>query len=517
MTHEGVNIVKYEDVSPVFGVKESLVKSVIIRDDLVRCIKESRFDRKHIIIYGGSKQGKTTLFKQSFDETEYINIQCSEIDSIDKLYKMILNEAGVNHVETTTKEKSCSIDSNISISSDVKIPLVSKVEAEGEIGGNYGSSITTTFANGLADLSIPQNIIKLLKEAKFDKFIKLENFHYLSQKIQKVLAQDLRTFSENNVIFIILGVWTQQDSLFLKNLDLNGRMQDVTVEPWNQVDLKKIIAKGSKELGISIPDDIQIDIIKNSFGNVGLLQDICKYSAVNASENCDGEVIITKENLEYSLKRIQEGELTRTNQFFNLLLEVNNFSGKLYIPYFFCRSLLNFDAQQLSTGIDIRSIFQKIQEIRSLLNKDMRTYSSISLSDVTDYLTKITDKQKEAGFSTPLIDYNKSSIGSELSIIDKYFLFFLHRLSEEDFDKIVPNPIKNKETESKKDQTIMVDSENLVYIKKLITENNMLKDQLALKELNETVDSISNFDADDFPYEEPTAEELKQIEAENNK
>lgn len=501
----------YKKISEVFGTRSEPVSSIIKREDLFNKINECKIDKKHIIIYGGSKQGKTTLFNQCFKSDEYLNIQCSNFTSIEQLYQLIIDKSNIRLLQNQTNTSTNSVNGGTEVSGGGKIPLFAQANFKGSAQVTFDSSDEKKYSPLFSDLSIAQNIVEILKQNKMNKVIKLENFHYLSDEIQNKLAQDLRTFEENNLVFIILGVWTQQDSLYLKNIDLNGRMVSLTVEPWESEDFKKIINVGSDQLNIKINNDIQNEIIKNSFGNVGLLQDICKYAVKNALKNNEEEV--TQEDLNNALQEYQKNERSRSVQFFNLLLEVNNSDDRLYIPYFFCKALSIFDSETLRNGIGIKEVYKKIKILREEYLDEKNV--GIEIQDLVNYLTKVTSKQKEVSIGTPLIDYNKANIGSEISIIDKYFLFSLHHLTNNDFTQIIPAPtgLKNIHLAHEEQKNI----ENTKKISELEAENMQLKRLLANFEITETVElnnSEEDFN-DEIQYLEPTDAELIEIEKEN--
>lgn len=499
----------YQDISKVFGVKEDPVSSIIHRHELIENIKECTIDFKHMIIYGGSKQGKSTLFTHCFDEDEYITIRCGDFKSIETLYTLILDKAGVEITVGETTENTSSINGGATAKGQMSFLKIFSAGAEAQVNSTFGDKTSCTYQTRYSDLSIAQNVIEILKDIGFNKIIRLENFHYLSDDIQSIFATDIRTFSEYKITFIILGVWTQQDSILLKNLDLNGRMQSLTVEPWSKEEFKAIINKGSSELNVTFSEGIINKIIENSFGNVGLLQDICKHSISSNMKNTKDWTINTSD-FNYAISKIKEQEHHRINQFFQLLLEVNRSSDRLYIPYLFCKCLTCISPADLSSGIDIKEVLKRIKDTRRNFNQYNDT--SIMLDDLIIYLEKIISKQKEDEMKTPLIDFNKANIGSEISVIDKYFLFSLHHMSEQEFDTLIPTPRNfvleptNIQLDSDKND-INNDKLKLAYI-----EIERLNEQLGEKELTESIDLINNpNDYTSVDYEEPTKEELKNI------
>ncbi|RXT00968.1 hypothetical protein EIZ39_25740 [Ammoniphilus sp. CFH 90114] len=51
---------------------------------------------------------------------------------------------------------------------------------------------------------------------------------------------------------------------------------EIPVEPWNYDDFEKVILKGNRELNIGFSDNIVEKIKGISFGNIGIVQELCK-------------------------------------------------------------------------------------------------------------------------------------------------------------------------------------------------------------------------------------------------
>lgn len=69
------------------------------------------------------------------------------------------------------------------------------------------------------------DIIGALAEIGFEKFIVLEDFHYLSDEVQQDFAVALKAFHESsNLTFIVVGVWLDENRLVEFNGDLTERV-----------------------------------------------------------------------------------------------------------------------------------------------------------------------------------------------------------------------------------------------------------------------------------------------------
>lgn len=61
---------------------------------------------KHIVIYGSSKQGKTSLRKNCLQEDDYIVVHCCNRWSLGDLHAAILKRAGYELTQSTTRTTS---------------------------------------------------------------------------------------------------------------------------------------------------------------------------------------------------------------------------------------------------------------------------------------------------------------------------------------------------------------------------------------------------------------------------
>ena len=127
-----------------------------------------------------------------------------------------------------------------------------------------------------------QDVIELLQRINNQKFIILDNFHYLSDDNQKSLAFDLRAFQEAGVRFVILGIWREKNRLLQRNGDLLDRVKEISVEPWLDEDFDRVVAQGEKVLNIQFDRNIIIDAKKAALGSIGVLQELLKQMCYRA-------------------------------------------------------------------------------------------------------------------------------------------------------------------------------------------------------------------------------------------
>ena len=205
------------------------------------------------------------------------------------MYHTLLSTAGI-HIKSGMSEAR-STETNIGFSAKVRaiIPIFGSGEAGTEGGLKAGSGSEQKYEEVPINLELPQHVADLLRRVGSKARIILENFHYLNDNVQKQFAFDLRAFQELGVRFVVLGVWREKNRMAQFNGDLLDRVVEVPVEPWTEIDFRRVAWKGAKALNISFSDEILAAAIEASFSSIGVFQEllkgICNESGVLATQD----------------------------------------------------------------------------------------------------------------------------------------------------------------------------------------------------------------------------------------
>lgn len=267
---------KINSIEDVFGVSRNLPLTYVEREEVEKRLLSSLTREKHIVIHGGSKQGKTCLRKHILQEKDYIVIQCQSRLDLKELYGLILKEAGARIKVSESKTLSGISKVWVQFKAKLAIPFTSSIEGSSQAEAVREESVTTELKEIEIDISDANDVIRILKDMDFNKFIVLEDFHYLEIKIQKEIAIDLKIFHEKSSLsFIVVGVWMEQNRLVLYNGDLTNRVIPINADVWSGDDLHSVISAGESLLNIQFTAEAKTAIISASYNNVGLLQEIC--------------------------------------------------------------------------------------------------------------------------------------------------------------------------------------------------------------------------------------------------
>jgi hypothetical protein len=425
----------------VFGVKSTLIKTYIEREKVDKKFKEAINDGNEVIVYGSSKQGKTTLILNHLNENDYIKVECSpQTKSID-IYKSILRQLGIGYLESETNTETNLKGGKINGGFKIKIPMAGEIGVGSEVNETDQIATSTKQMYFEYNLELAQDVSELLKTQAINKYIVLENFHYLTLDVQETLAYDLRVFQDHQIIFIILGIWREANRLVQFNGDLLDRISEVPVEPWEKVDFSKVIEKGEILLNVDF-SKIKEEIINCSFDSIGVVQEICKQCCVAADiyETVDERFLFKQEHLTKALDVKSKEYGVRHNRNFEAFVDISKKtstqSGKasLAFPYYFIQLLLTFKLDNIENGLSRAVLLEEIRKIHHRPN-DVRS------GDLGAFLHNITQHQMNKKINPPFVDYDRG--GKTLKIIDSSLYFFLRNCDRKEIIDDLPNPLEN--------------------------------------------------------------------------
>lgn len=411
----------------VYGVSNELIGTYIERPLVDELFTKGLQKNKHIIIYGASKQGKTSLTNKHLTESDYVKVNCSPSSTTLDIYNSIARQLNVEILETKEVTTTIGGEAKVGLKAKIRLPFFGGGDAETE------ASVSTEKENEMSfkiidfNLALAQDLSELLKKVSFNKRIILENFHYLNEEIQKQLSIDLRIFEDYNILFIILGIWREKNRLAQFNGDLLDRVIEVPVEPWERVDLKRIVTEGLPLLNTSL--DAVVDyIIDSCFDSVGVFQEICKEScyAAGINETQKKLIEITKDNVDAAIQKKLEDYSSRHTRCLESFIEQKARSSQetpLYIPYYFIKILFTETIDTIILGLKRKSLQDKIKEIHHR-SDDVRP------SDMGYFLRNLVSSQIAKGISPPLFDYDNST--ASIKIIDSTFYFYIKNCNRED-------------------------------------------------------------------------------------
>ena len=400
----------------VFGVSNAYIDTYIDRPEVDELFSDGLKSRKHIIVYGSSKQGKSSLIREHIIDDEKIVVECTPRTTLTDIYKSVLRQLNVELEEKKISKKSRKVTGDIGTKVKLKIPFIGGGEGNIKTGGSSITSNSTIFKYVESNLDLAQDVSEVIKFCGFKGHIVIENFHYLPLSIQKDFSFDLRTFEDNNILFIILGIWRERNRLTQFNGDLIDRLIEVPVEPWSDADFMKVIKEGEPILNVSF-ENLYKKIIEIANGSIGVLQELCKHTCLKGNvkkTNYNSTIILEDNHLEDAVK-IKIGDYS--SRHIKCMEEfISGDETKLNLPYYFIKAVLEVDLEMYATGINK-------PVIEDLIIDTTKQGKSIRKNDFTRFFNHLVEYQIKKEISPPIFDFDKGT--QSIKIIDSTFMFFI--------------------------------------------------------------------------------------------
>jgi hypothetical protein len=425
----------------VFGVSAKPVLSYVERPEVDDRFRDAILSDKEIIVYGSSKQGKTALVSKHLPYDKHIAVSLTPRTTVLDIYQTILAKGGVRIALGTVERRST--ETNISFSATVKaiLPLFGGGQVGGDSGLTAGSDSDDRFEEVPINLELPQHVADLLKRIRCEKWIILENFHYLNDDAQKQFAFDLRAFQELGVRFVILGVWREKNRMAQFNGDLLDRIIEIPVEPWTEVDFRRVVGKGAEVLNVRIDSRIVEKAIDSSFSSIGVFQELLKGLCSEAGIRSTASTltdISDPAHLESTLQ-IKANDYAARHQRALEAIAAGHMSGgakgdlpPLFLPYYLVRVILEGGFEAIANGMKRPELHERIRAIHHR-GDDVRG------SDMSNLLTGLGNLQAVKSISPPIIDYDSQN--RLLQVVDSTFYFFIKNADLQEILGAIPNPL----------------------------------------------------------------------------
>lgn len=371
-----------------------------------------RADR-HVVIYGASKQGKTSLRRKQLPEKQCIVVPCKPEHKLEDLYKEIRRQLGVKDQTASKSTDALSGKATVAGKGGVSIPWVAKAEATGTLEGTSSGSTERTFVH----VSDDGSLVALSGEIKAsNKRVIIEDFHYLSEEERNRLAFDLKAFWDLSVFFIIIGVWAEQNLLTVYNNDLNGRVEEIDVR-WESADLQQVVSRGEDALNVMFDGPIKNALVNDAAGNVGLLQRLAEKLCMNSGVTSSTREVRVVDDLSVVERSRDQVCLSQENRYHTFVELVGaGFKDpertKLRMYHHLVRVCYEADESELLSGITRQVLLVRIQKFEPDAN----------MSVLSAALSRLNRLQAERKIFPPVLAYN--NVAKTVSLVDREFLFF---------------------------------------------------------------------------------------------
>lgn len=409
-------------VDDVYGITRELPLNYVGRDEVDDKLTSDLNRGKHIVIYGSSKQGKTCLRKNCIDKEDQIVVQCSNKWDIEDINSNILKRAG--YKITLSEQKTLSGTNKIKAKFGARIPGIGGADVSGE-KEEHKSEQETTKELELNPKDV-NDIIGALNEINFDKYIVLEDFHYLPTETQKDFAVALKAYHEASPFcFVIVGVWLEENRLIVHNGDLTGRVISVNADDWDHNQLRRVVEKGEKKLNVSFNLDFKEKIVRGSFDSVSIVQEacrkVCKTEGIDETQEKHTRLANNLE-AEEMVNKVVNDQSARYRSFIRKFsdgfqdTELEMYKWLLY-------PILKSDPNNLENGIIYSDLRKEIQD-------NHPRGEGLNPGNLTQSLQSTASLQVSKDIKPIILDYDQTN--RRLSIVDRGFLIWLDNQDDEE-------------------------------------------------------------------------------------
>lgn len=397
-------------ISSVFKTSRDLPENYVERKDIDDKFIEALTQETHVVIYGSSKQGKTSLRKKNLLPNEYIDITCSNNWKLEDIHIAILKKIG--YQVSTSESKTLKGSAKIKLS--LNIPFLGNTGLD--VNGDKAKTINKK--NLELDPEDVNDIITSLNEVNFSKIIVIEDFHYLPEQTQIDFSVALKAFHESSKLcFIIVGVWLEEDKLTTFNGDLAGRIISINADRWTKSDFYKLFDNSEKLLNIKFDDNFKSDVIDMCNGSVFLVQQLCYYACeLESVSNIHGEFKVVGKD--FSVKdKIQELVNEQYSRYFKFLTDFSSGFDQTSLELYkwILYVLIAVEKKHLEIGIPVAAARRMIQEKHP-------KKTDVSSKKLNQALRKAVDLQVKISIKPIVFEFDSSA--SRIKIVDRPFILW---------------------------------------------------------------------------------------------
>lgn len=425
----GADMEKMHTTDEVFGITRQLPLNYVEREAVDEKLREEINAGHHLVIFGSSKQGKTSVRKHCLNESDYILVQCSNKSDMADLHASILKRAGFEITQSSKRSSSGKNKVIASAKAGVKggwFGFSANAEATAGAEGETASADEVTTAPLELDIDDVNDVIAALSAVDFKKQIVLEDFHYLPYEIQRDFSVELKAFHESSdITFVIVGVWLEDNRLIVYNGDLTGRVISVNADRWSEAELLEVISVGGKLLGITFDDHFSAQLIALARESVYVVQEACRRVCADSGIKSTSDVhkiVGGGVNVEGLVKNIVDMQSARYDGF--LANFADGFQDtELEMHKWLLYPILSTRIEDLEKGL-------KYRDIKSILFEKHPRLGELNPGNITQSLLSSASLQVKKNIMPIIVDYDQSS--KTLHIVDKGFLIWLQHQDVEE-------------------------------------------------------------------------------------
>lgn len=403
-------------LNEVFGIATRInTASYVNRGGLDELLGYYLSTERHIAIHGDSKQGKSWLRGRLLDAADTIVVQCQVDSSPVSLFREALGTLDVRAEIRRVGRGKLEGQLDFSAGGELGNVVLGKVTVDAGASGTAArerETETEPIGKTPADLSW---VARTLRAS--GKRLVVEDFHYVSEDNRKDFAFMLKALGDYGINVIVVGVWPEDHLLTYYNGDLDGRVEDIRLV-WGDEELNEVLVRGGEALNIDMTDELRAELVRDAYGNVGLIQRLAEQVCLAAGvleRRADRLKIEVGNEISTARRTVSERMRARYDAFADDFVRgMKRMTEGLEVYKHMLRAFTRSNTEELLDGIDSRELLRRIQE--------EVPGTTIRQSDLTQALDRVDRLQVKIGVQPQVLTYNRDR--RRLFLADRSFLFY---------------------------------------------------------------------------------------------
>lgn len=343
-----------------------------------------------IVIDGPSKIGKTVLCEAVIGKKQLVKLSGNDFKGAQDFWKVVAKRA--------------------------EIPLAGEIENSSSYGFENEES---KYVYKEKYITNKERVIRYFTDEH--KVLLLDDFHYADEEMQYDAACQLKEAIRDNFKVIIVSLPNRVDETVKNNPDLQGRIRNITMQPWKKEELAQIPQIGFEKLNAKCSMELMDFLIQECLFSPQTMQSICE----NIGLFIDESLVIKEDDIRRSCYLIS-AYLTY-QELYGKLIAGPSSRGQKRILYHLTDGQ-KVDRYGLVLGalaqnppvisITVNEIFERAREMLS----DTQDKAKLTTQNVTNTLKAMFEILKDSKYEADKVFDFKESV---LTFREPLFLFYL--------------------------------------------------------------------------------------------
>ncbi len=372
---------------------------------------------KLVMMTGSTKSGKTVLTNKIFPKSETIWFDGGSFSTEEDFWLEIVLQLDTYVDETITESKNKTSQGAVKAGADKQLVLF-------KLKGEASASHSTKKGEGKTQnrKGNPKTIaLQALRES--NKPLIIDDFHYLPREQQANLVRAVKALIFDGLPVIFIAIPHRRLDAVKVEREMTGRIETVSVPPWEEVELIEIPKIGFPILNCQLAEEFINKLASEAIGSPHLMQEFCREicNMKSIKETVDDKIMIDEVDIEQLFRnvslntgkiifdKLSKGPRQRADRVQRQL--TNGTTTDIY-------GLVLHALAQLRPGLDTIDY----ETLRTAV-REVSTGTQPQAHEITRVLDKMSQIAASDESSTPVIDWEKEE--RILHVTDPFFAFYL--------------------------------------------------------------------------------------------